>query len=99
MRNILIELILFELVIFIGVIMIPFINDLYKQFTPTSPFDDEESYENDIYAPVGEDILDEGFVDDMNSYESRIQDMKEALKASKYPSVEIITEEYEKSLE
>lgn len=98
MRNVFINLILLEVVIFIGVILIPFITDLYKQYLPVSPFDDE-SYENDIYAPVSESVLDEGFVEEMDNYDARISDMKEALKANKYPPVEIITEEYEKSLE
>lgn len=99
MRVILFNLLLIELVIFIGVFLISFIVNVYKQLIPKSPFEDD-NYEDDFYSPKNEEeIFDEGFVEEMNSYDARIADMKESLKTSKYPPVEIITEEYEKELE
>lgn len=99
MRELLINILFIELVIFIGVFIISYIHTLYKQLIPISPFEEDEyCEEDDIYLPP-EELLDEGFIQDQNNFESRLSDMKEALKAYPSPAVEIITDEYERSTE
>jgi hypothetical protein len=96
MRNVFINIILFELVLFIGVFLVSYSVNVYKQLLPHDPF--VEDVEDEVYAPINE-VYDDGYIEELNGYDARISDMKEYLKVKPDPAVEIITDEYERSME
>jgi hypothetical protein len=100
MSNMLTNLLFAELVIivFIGGIFMTI--EWYKHLFPYKDRINEYEREVDLHlAESEEEIYDEGFIEDINSYDSRISDMKEYLKTCPEPPVEIITDEYERSIE
>lgn len=100
MDKLLLNLLFTELLIFLGVLGVFASIEWYRKLFPQK--DRINLYEEEVEMHLSEseeELLDEGFVEDMNNYDSRISDMKETLKTYQYPPVEIITEEYEKSIE
>lgn len=69
----------------------------------------KQNVDTTIYSEDEEGIYDTGFLEDISNYDARIDDLKEQLKQTKgaspflpndiFPPVEIITDDYEKSLE
>lgn len=100
MDKLLLNLLFTELIFFLGVLGAFSSIEWYKKLFPHK--DRINIYEEEVEKHLSEseeELLDEGFVEDMNNFDIRISDFKEKLKTNQYPPVEIITEEYEKSIE
>ena len=70
--------------------------DLVTKFREVFPTDVQNPFMDDVYTPIGMDF-DDGYLEDQSNYDDRITEMRDSLNAILKP--EIITDEYEKSLE
>lgn len=91
MLDILIVIGFSELIIGLGVILVDYSVQVYKRILPP------KLYEEEIYKPIGltEELFNDGFVEDMQNYDTRISDMKDYLNRKIEPIVETITDEQE----
>lgn len=95
-RNVGLTILLYLIGLYALLITLSAFLELVTNFREVFPSNLRNSFDEEVYKPLEEDF-DDGFIEDEANYDIRITEMKAKLDEILKP--EIITDEYEKSLE